>query len=211
MASRLCGYCRREGHRADTCEEKAAVRKDILTYVPQQRKEILDLMAQKGFGQGATFVTKDYWSGESITNIIVDASFISKWQFGVQKNIKYSKQLRFTRLSPINRNPDGSIADIKYQYDRIHIETVTFGKGNADTHAYGMYVRDILASVPYTGQALETNRCYLIEPSYDRFDIDPHMYIKYIAVNRRVATDLSDPINRWDNLYYATGIMPAGV
>ncbi len=124
MSSRLCGYCRQQGHRADKCEEKANVRKEILTFVPQERKFVLDTMVKRGWGEGATFVVSRW--GTSTTYVLHNADFITKWQFGTQNRVKYSKQLRFTPMHLIHRHTYASIAEMKYHLFCGIISAFTF-------------------------------------------------------------------------------------
>ena len=208
MASRLCGYCRQDGHRADKCGEKAAIRNEILTHVPMERKFILDTMVRKGWGEGATFVQMDWYNNKFRTFIITGADFIKHWNFGAQKRVKYSKQLRFTPMSPIEKDVGGGIADVRYQYDHLTINALCFGDGASEMREVRIPIRSILAPAMFDGNNLDSREPKLIEASHTPFDIDPSLYIQNIVVHRRVAGDLSRRTSQWDDTYYETGIIP---
>lgn len=207
MSSRLCGYCRQQGHRADKCEEKANVRKEILTFVPQERKFVLDTMVKRGWGEGATFVVSRW--GTSTTYVLHNADFITKWQFGTQNRVKYSKQLRFTPMHLIQRHTDGSIAENKYQYDSAIVSALTFGKGESGINEVRLGVSHMLMPQPMPENVTESHGVYLIDPSYKPYDMEPSLYAKNVVVHRRVAEDLSRRTSNWDDTYYENGIIPA--
>ena len=208
MATRLCGYCRQIGHRADACESKLTTRNEILTYVPRERKSILDLMVKNGWGEGATFIHWNMWHSRSETYMLTNADFIKYWQFGSQKKVKYSKQLNFIPLSPVERMKDGQIADARYQYDSLRIRVLGFGGSNSGLTEYRLPVRCIVKPTMFTGENLD-HEPKLIEASYTPFDVDPQLYVEDIMVHRRVAQSLSRRTSNWDNVYYETGILPS--
>ena len=208
MASRLCGYCRQDGHRADKCGEKAGVRTAILTHMPKERKFVLDTMVKNGWGEGATFVLLDWYANKTRTYVLTGADFIKRWNFGAQKRLKYSKQLRFTPMSPIEKTLDGQIADLKYQYDHISINALCFGDGASEMREVRLASRAILSPAMFDGNNLDNREPKLIEASFQPFDIDPALYAKDVIVHRRVASDLSRRTSNWDDTYYETGIIP---
>lgn len=210
MAGRLCGYCRQDGHRADKCGEKAGVRTAILTHVPKERKFILDTMVKNGWGEGATFVQIDWYANKSRTFVLTGADFIKRWQFGAQKRVKYSKQLRFTPMSPIEKTLDGAIADLKYQYDHITVNALCFGDGASDMREVRIPVRSILLPIMFDGNNLTDREPRLIA-SYKPFDIEPSLYAQDVIVHRRVADDTSRRTSNWDDTYYETGIIPIDI
>lgn len=211
MAGRLCGYCRQDGHRADKCGEKASVRSQILTHVPMERKYILDTMVRKGWGEGATFIQMDWYNNKSRTFVITGADFIKHWNFGAQKRVKYSKQLRFTPMSPIEKDVGGGIADVRFQYDHLTINALCFGDGSSEMREVRIPVRSILAPAMFDGNNLDSREPKLIEASHTPFDIDPNLYIQNVVVHRRVASDLSRRTSNWDDTYYETGILPIDI
>lgn len=212
MAGRLCGYCRQDGHRADKCAEKAAIRNEILTHVPKERKYILDTMVKNGWGEGATFIQMDYYNNnKSRTFVLTSADFIKHWNFGSQKRVKYSKQLRFTPMSPIEKDVGGGIADVRFQYDHLTVNALCFGDGTSEMREVRIPVRSILSPTMFDGNNLQDRELKLVEASHTPFDVEPSLYTQNVIVHRRVASDLSRRVSNWDDTYYETGIIPIDI
>ena len=208
MAGRLCGYCRQEGHRADSCAEKAGIRNQILAHTPRERKFILDLMVKNGWGEGATFILKDWYNNNTHTYVLIDADFIRRWQFGAQKRIKYSKQLRFTPISPVEKTPDGKVADIRWQYESVIVQALSFGAGGSEIREVRIPVRCILAPTMFDGNNITDREPRLIEASHKPYDVEPSLYTENVIIHRRVAQDQSRRTSQWDETFYETGILP---
>lgn len=207
--ARLCGYCRKDGHRADKCDEKAKIRMEILTHTPRERKFTLETMVKNGFGEGATFAYTRGYDNVTTTNVITDPSFIRNWQFSSISKVRYSKQIRFTPLQSICRDEAGNIIDNRHQWDYLNINCLSFGEGTSKEETLRLAIRYILNPAHYDASTANlTSIPLLIEPSYKMFDVPDHLYVDNVTIHKRVASENAILTDRWSDTYAERGILP---
>lgn len=207
--SKMCGYCRQEGHRADKCEEKKNIRIKILTHTPKERKWTLEYMVKQGFGEGCVFRIFNGYTNTAKTVMLTNPDFVINWQFCIMKKVRYSKQIRLVTNHGIERDEDtGSVS--KNQYDYLRLTGLSFGEGTASVEQIRVPVAYIVN--PKTFSETEDIRFsgmpIVLEPSFKMFDIDPALYAKNVHIHRRVSGPSAILHNEWDQLDREDGIIP---
>lgn len=206
MASRLCGYCRMGGHRADKCDIKLEHIKEALSHTPKERKFILDSLPKLGFGLGATFRMRNWYNSHDVTCTITGHEWISELQYTQFKKIKYSKQVKIIQKESFVRIGDSVLnADNQYGHFNIRLLVIENGTIGEQTMAlrYAALVRakDLSPEQYLNGPGIIS----FISPSYEPYPYTVEDLTRCIYIHSRLSD--KDP-DRWSDTCMVTGIAP---
>ena len=140
---RRCSYCSKSGHNAATCETKKADKKLLVQKLCNSRSEILDAMAENGFGIGALMEIGQGWSDKRHLVMITAIDWINTDQIE-DVHISYcipdrpSKMYFYRRnltnkLHVLSKAPSESIlkaAPVDWRFGTLYKEERYFPKGD---------------------------------------------------------------------------------
>lgn len=179
---RKCGWCEERGHQKRNCEVYHKLRLDIWQNTIKGRQEILDLMAQKGLGNGAIIEYADF-SANKIFMTLQQGTNIRSWRFYSYRNIKYSKRVTATLHTGTNA-----------MFDTYAIEALHIANGTSDTVGISRYGMTHGGS---GGDNLSWGRFHILSPSHTPYDVEPSMLKENIIIPLRLATKVEAEKVSW--------------
>jgi hypothetical protein len=213
MASRHCGYCRLDGHRADKCPTKKEHRTISLSHTPKERLYLLDILTKNGLGLGATFLMNPYYSSDPAVITIVDAEWVSELQFVSAKRVKYSKQVNlgckqsFERIGDVITNPSDQYGTFVIKAFIVHDGTASMAHVHIGYRKLLLAIRDESGSTD-TGQG----KIVIINKSYQPYENLDDVITRNVKLHKRLATDEEMAhMSHWSDDAWIRGILPVEI
>lgn len=199
-SSRLCGYCRQEGHQATKCEVKQSHVNEIVNHTKGERKFLIDMMVKNGMGLGATIMFANYGGYPNETFILTTADWVKDIHCVSQKRVRYSKQVKVTPKRLIDRIGDSLLAE---QYGYINAQMLSMDA--SEMRNVNLWIRGVCHPITLKdGTEIDPSgnrNIYIISPSHEPYDLIEADYGKNIQIHKRLLTkeQISKMRYRWED------------
>lgn len=109
--TKRCGYCRNVGHTKPNCEVMKYKIDMIKRFMPFERRNVLNLLAQNGYGDGAIVGAYSWRKGRDVsvmlTNDLINTFGTEPSRYIEYRQVKYCKRVRVTLKTFSGIPPEG--------------------------------------------------------------------------------------------------------
>lgn len=175
--SRKCGWCEHVGHQKRNCEMYHSTRALVWKQTIARRAGLLEGMAKMGVGNGAIIHIEERHDAANIKvpyMVLDNEENVSLWSFFTFKNVKYSKRVM-------------AVETDLFAYDSVQVKLFSMREGRQLSRY--LSIKELMSggnTSNYSGWSSFT----ILEPSYDRHEVNPDFLKKDIWCSKRLATSL---------------------
>lgn len=178
--TKRCGYCRNIGHTKPNCPVMQYKIDMIKRWLPFEKRNILNLLAENGYGDGA-IVSAYSWRKSAdvsvmLTNELLNQISVYSSRFIDYRQVKYCKRVRVTLKSFTGLTPEGYDEEKSNNEMNMYFIPSVYAGGmnledpseNIDCAVFYNSLEKLTSSRTKTVQSFMWERpCQLLSPSYD--------------------------------------------